>query len=238
MTDDEVTRARELFDAFCEEDSRRENADDNWWIRFALYYAAESRKLLEDQIATAAEHFDLAPHDGCDCKMCSALREITRLRAEGQRVDADADKWMSRAAKAETEVERLRAERDALREALSKVKIEYSRNHGEPNPTPPFPVRAVFSLENWKKVEAALSASPPATETPAKWCCAGPDKGQNDGESHAPHCQYHSSHWGERTASPLASLSAEDISHITEAEARQHVHGKTSPPAAEETKKP
>lgn len=47
-----------------------------------------------------------------------------------------------------------------LREALAKRTIRYSRDRGEPDPTPAFPFEVVFSMKEWEQIEAALAAQP------------------------------------------------------------------------------
>ena len=49
------------------------------------------------------------------------------------------------------------SERDKrLREALAEGKTRYSRDHGMPNPSEPFPVEVVFTMQQWEKVRDAL----------------------------------------------------------------------------------
>jgi hypothetical protein len=65
--------------------------------------------------------------------------------------------WKERAETAEASNQR-------LREALLCAKTRYSRNHGMPNPTEPFPFEVVFTMPQWKKVQQAMESSPSPTD--------------------------------------------------------------------------
>jgi len=43
---------------------------------------------LESVLAALQEHNDLAPHEGCSCKLCRALLEVARLQAIVERLRA------------------------------------------------------------------------------------------------------------------------------------------------------
>ena len=49
------------------------------------------------------------------------------------------------------------AARCELLEALEAAKTRYSRDRGEPKPTPAFPVEVVFTMPQWYKVLAAIA---------------------------------------------------------------------------------
>lgn len=92
-------------------------------------------------------------------------------------------------AKSQAEVTRLRAAlRESAREApsltkcdsnsmntppfpelwklLDRAQVRYSRDHGMPNPSEPFPTHVEFDLATWKSVCDLRSASPEAPATP------------------------------------------------------------------------
>jgi hypothetical protein len=53
---------------------------------------------------------------------------------------------------------RLEARRKALEVIEQYTRIRYSRDQGEPNPTPAFPVEVVISLEDWALIKRLLDA--------------------------------------------------------------------------------
>ena len=46
---------------------------------------------LERQLADCAEHTDLAPHEGCECKLCTALNQLESQLAEMAALKARAE---------------------------------------------------------------------------------------------------------------------------------------------------
>lgn len=47
-----------------------------------------------------------------------------------------------------------------VREALSKGVTRHTRDHGEPDPSPAIPYEVVFTIEQWREVQAALASEP------------------------------------------------------------------------------
>lgn len=67
-------------------------------------------------------------------------------------VAANAIHWrQQRAESAERALDQMK---EALKSIVAAGKVEYSRDHGMPNPSPPFPVRAVLGLQAWEALAA------------------------------------------------------------------------------------
>lgn len=64
---------------------------------------------------------------------------------------------VARAELAERSLQSMREALEHVEEFSSKGRTRYSRDRGEPNPTPPFPYEVVFSLDNYDLLQKAVS---------------------------------------------------------------------------------
>ncbi len=80
------------------------------------------RPICQTHTVADAKRIVAAVNRAVEQEVSPAQSEIARLRKEGLRVDADADKWMSRAAKAETKLNRAESDIRELKAALRKLR--------------------------------------------------------------------------------------------------------------------
>jgi hypothetical protein len=109
------------------ERAREQGLNPQWQLlpEYELIALQEKISVLEGEVKAAGDGSGITNVQAqFDVQMKVVEAECDRLRKEGERVDADAQKWMSRAALAEAEIDRLR---DELMFEQGNVKMERDR---------------------------------------------------------------------------------------------------------------
>jgi chromosome segregation ATPase len=121
---------------------------------------------ISDDVEAAAKQLKKS-HAAAESSRAAIVKELESLTPGGSEFVGDAKRCLDFVRGRLETVISLAKERNELRDSraellklLKAVRIHYSREHDE---SPPFPYEAVFSIPDWRKIEAALQ-SPKGTE--------------------------------------------------------------------------